>query len=75
MTDIAQQGRRSHGFLASDQEQRLVAMWRLGVVAFYGSLLALVIAFAAITKAPRERQANLASDDFVTQYISNPPAP
>jgi hypothetical protein len=75
LTDIAQQGRQSHGFLASDQEQRLIAMWRLGVVAFYGSLLALVIAFAAISKAPRERQANLASNDFVTHYISNPPTP
>ncbi|MET4274442.1 MULTISPECIES: hypothetical protein [unclassified Bradyrhizobium] len=75
MTDIAQQGRQSQRFLASDQEQRLVAMWRLGVVAFYGSLMALVIAFAAISKAPRERQANLASNDFVTHYISNPPTP
>jgi hypothetical protein len=28
-----------------------------------------------MSKAPRERQANLASDDFVTHYISNPPAP
>ena len=75
MTDIAEQGRQSHGFLASDQEQRLVAMWRLGVVAFYASLLALVIAFAAMSKAPRERQANLAFDNFVTHYLSNPPAP
>ncbi|MGY4511921.1 hypothetical protein [Bradyrhizobium sp. USDA 3650] len=75
MTDIAQQGRQSQRFLASDQEQRLVSMWRLGVVAFYGSLLALVIAFAAMSKAPRERQTNFASDDFVTHYISNPPAP
>jgi len=44
------------------------------MVAFYGTLLALVLAFAAMSKAPRERQADRASDDFVTHSISAPPA-
>ena len=42
------------------------------MVAFYGTLLALVLAFAAMSKAPRERQADRASDDFVTHSISAP---
>ncbi|WP_027520319.1 hypothetical protein [Bradyrhizobium sp. WSM1417] len=72
MTDIAQRGRQSYRLLASDQERRLVSRWRLGIVAFYGTLLALVLAFAAMSKAPRERQADRASDDFVTHSISAP---
>lgn len=75
MSDIAQPEQQSYVFLASDEDQRIIGTWRLRVIAFYASLLALVIACAAMSTAPRERQADLASDDFVTHYISNPPVP
>jgi hypothetical protein len=75
LTDIAQPATKPYNFLAREEEQRLISTWRLGLIAFYGSLLALLIAFAAISPAPREPQADLASDDFVTHYVSNPPAP
>jgi hypothetical protein len=44
----------------------------MGVIAFYGSILALLIAFAATSQRPPANQANLSSDDFVTHYVSNP---
>ena len=75
MTDIAQLGKQPYALPEYDKEQRIIGTWRLRLVAFYGSLLALLIAFAAMSQAHRERQADLASDDFVTHYISNPSAP
>lgn len=75
MSDIAQPGRQSYVFLVSDEDQRIIATWRLRAIAFYASLLALMIACAAMSTTPRELQADLASDDFVTHYISNPPVP
>ncbi|MDE5462206.1 hypothetical protein [Bradyrhizobium sp. CSS354] len=53
MTDIAQLEKKSHLFLAPEEEQRLIRTWRLRAIAFYGSLLALLIVFAAMSQAPR----------------------
>jgi len=70
LTDIAQLEKQPYALPSYDEEQRIIGTWRLRLIAFYGSLLALLIAFAAMSQAPRERQA-----DLVTHYISNPPAP
>ncbi|TYL81256.1 hypothetical protein [Bradyrhizobium cytisi] len=75
MTDIVQLENKPYYFLAPDEELRIISTWRLRLIAFYGSLLALLIAFAATSQAPREPQADLVSDDFVTHYIFNPPLP
>jgi hypothetical protein len=75
LTDIAQLEKQPYSLLASEQEHQTISAWRLRLIAFYGSLLALLIAFGATSQAPRERQADLASDDFVTHYVSNPPVP
>ena len=74
MTDIAQLEKQPHSLRSYDEERRFIASWRLRLVAFYGALLALSIAFAAISQAPRERQAYRASGDSVSHSISNPPA-
>jgi hypothetical protein len=57
------------------QEPRVVRPWRIPAVAFYSAIAVLLIAFAATSQQPRAYQANLASDDFVTHYISKPPLP
>lgn len=74
MTDIAQLKKQPYAFMTSEQERRTMTTWRFGLVAFYGSIAALMIAFGATSQAPREFQRDLASDDFVTHYISSPPA-
>ncbi|EIG63528.1 hypothetical protein [Bradyrhizobium sp. WSM1253] len=75
MTDIAHPATKPYHFLAREEEQRLISRWRLGLIAFYGSLLALLIAFAAMTSASRVPQADRASGDVVTHDVSNPPVP
>ncbi|MCK1387763.1 hypothetical protein [Bradyrhizobium sp. 21] len=75
MTDIAQIRSQPHAFLSTEQEGRTATTSRIGPVAFYGLILTLLIGFAATSQRPREYQANLASDDFVTHYVSNPPLP
>jgi hypothetical protein len=72
LTNTAQLRKQSYAFLLTEDEQRVVRRWRIGVIAFYGSILALLIAFAATSQRPPANQANLSSDDFVTHYVSNP---
>jgi hypothetical protein len=72
LTDIAQLRSQSRAFLSTKEERRIARRWRIGAVAFYGPIMVLLIAFAATSQRP---QANLASDDFVTYYISNGPLP
>ncbi|WP_139069893.1 hypothetical protein [Tardiphaga robiniae] len=43
------------------------------MIAFYGSIL--LIALAATSQRPQADQPDLASDDFVTYYMSSPPLP
>lgn len=74
MADIAQLEKRPRALPSYDEERRFIAIWRLRLVALYGALLALSIAFAAMSQAPLERQADRASDDSVSHSISNPPA-
>jgi hypothetical protein len=71
LTDIAQLRSQSYAFLSTEQEPRIVKARRIRAVAFYGPLLVLLITFAATSQRPQGYQANLASDDFVTHYISN----
>ncbi|WP_129590926.1 hypothetical protein [Bradyrhizobium shewense] len=73
MTDIAQLQLQSNDVLSRKEKRRIVTAWRIGVVAFYGSLLALVIAFAATTERPQVDQAYLLSDDFISHYVSPRP--
>jgi len=47
LTDIAQLGKQPYALPAYDEEQRIITTWKLRLVAFYGSLLALLIAFGA----------------------------
>jgi len=73
LTNIAQLRLQSYAFLSTKEERRIASTWRIGAVVFYGPMLALLIAFAATSQRPQAYQANLASDDFVTHYISNWP--
>jgi hypothetical protein len=75
LTDITQLRLQSYAFLSTKEERRIARIWRIGAVAFYGPILALLIAFAATSQRPKAFQANLASDDFVTHYVSNRPLP
>jgi hypothetical protein len=75
LTDIAQLRLQSYAFLSTKEERRIARTWRIGAVAFYGPVLALLIAFAATSQRPQAYQANLASDNFVTYYVSISPRP
>jgi hypothetical protein len=75
LTDIAQLRLQSYAFFLTKEERRIARTWRIGAVAFYGPVLALLIAFAATSQRPQAYQANLASDNFVTYYVSNSPRP
>jgi hypothetical protein len=75
LTNIAQLRLQSYAFLSTKEERRIARTWRIGAVAFYGPILDLLIAFAATSQGPQAYQANLASDDFVTFYVSNSPRP
>jgi hypothetical protein len=73
LTDIAQLRSQSRALLSTKEERQIARTWRIGAVAFYGPIL--LIAFAATSQRPQAYQANLASGDFVTHYISNGPLP
>jgi hypothetical protein len=73
LTDIAQPRSQSYAFLPTEHEARIVKTRGIRAVAFYGPILALLITFAAASQRPQGYQANLASDDFVTHYVSNLP--
>jgi hypothetical protein len=73
LTNIAQLRSQPYAFLSTKEDRRIARTWRIGAVAFYGPILALLIAFAATSQRPQAFQANLASDDFVTHYVSNRP--
>lgn len=73
MTNTAQLRARSYAFLSTEDERRVVARWRTGVIAFYGSIL--LIALAATSQRPQADQLDLASNDFVTYHMSSPPLP
>jgi hypothetical protein len=75
LTNIAQLRLQSRAFLSTKEERRIARTWKIGAVAFYGPILALLIAFVATSQRPQAYQANLASDDLVTYYISNWPLP